>query len=564
MPTVPRVTPQIQQAGLPGVKAPTDAPLAAFGGGDSLERLTRAATGALDSVSQVAHDARLKAIDTQTQELHAKLVIEKNRLAYSEGGALSRKGKDALGVSQEYGKQFNDYADTLGKDLSDPVARQMFTKIKGSVGADFNGELERHTFTEGQRYSQETLETSVAASREDAILNYHVPGAVAKNLKTQAALINSHASSHAPDWAPLKVRESESKVHGGVIERMLANGQDLEAKGYYDRIKPKMLGSDTVQIEKALEVGSTRGESLRRSDAIMSVAKSMPEAIEQARKIKDPKIQDATIERLKDRFQIQSAAQRQQQELLYQQASNLIEASKDQTSVPPAMWAQLSLAERNAIDSRVEQLRKGIEPEQNGAKYYDLKTLASTPAGRETFLQENLRLYQSQVTRSEMKELIDIQTSMRRGDGKAEAELDGYRTTQQVVNSVFSSAGFDPTPKPKTPAAKIAEAYQRQVDERVAAWKRANGKKDIPTDQVQRIADELVVEGVTKKGWLFDSKKKAFQLEPGEEFVVGADSVPRAERAKIEAALKSRGLPVTDQAISDLYSRKVRGGAGGR
>jgi hypothetical protein len=74
---------------------------------------------------------------------------------------------------------------------------------------------------------------------------------------------------------------------------------------------------------------------------------------------------------------------------------------------------------------------------------------------------------------------------------------------------------------------------------------------------MQKIVDGLMIQGITEKGWLWDTKKRKYQLQPGEKMLFKIDDVPGTEKAKIEDALRRKGIPVSNEKILELYSRKA-------
>jgi hypothetical protein len=94
------------------------------------------------------------------------------------------------------------------------------------------------------------------------------------------------------------------------------------------------------------------------------------------------------------------------------------------------------------------------------------------------------------------------------------------------------------------------------VREAVRSQETRSGKN--ATDaEVQGIVDGLMIEGVTKKGLIFDDKKRVYQLQPGEGVTVKVTDVPRGERDKIEAALRNNNKPINDDTIVKLYQEKL-------
>lgn len=557
MPIVPKFEPKVQEQALPGVRLSADAPLSAFGGGEAVAGAQKAAQNLGDLTMRFAMEEKKKADDLATQKAYADLVRSAQNLFYDpKEGALARRGQAAMGAVDEFGKKFDDTASKIEETLSNDDQKNIFRKMRLRERTEFDGNLQRHTFQEIQKFDDETTESGLAVQRDKAVLNYQSPGAVASALSLQKALIQSHAerTGKPVEWIAEKTREVESGTHTAILNRMLSNGQDMAAKGYFEQVRGALNARDVVAAEKAVHEGVTRGESQRQATEIMrTTGGNLRSALDVARKIEDADVQAATVNEIKIRHGENEKIKQEYEENRFKSAANAVEATKQRPA--EMVWNQLSLQERNALDNRIEQLRKGISPETDWDNYYTLKTMASSSSTRDEFLKTNLMVYRPVMANAEFKELIDLQTGLRKGDEKAEKVLDGFRSDNQIVNDTLAAAGIDPTPKPGTPAAQKVNLFRSKVDEQVRAVQQKSGKK-ATNEELQSIADNLITEGITKKGWFWDQKKRVFELAPGEKVEFSIKDVPRAERAKIEDALRRRNIPVSDEKILELYSRK--------
>ncbi len=113
-------------------------------------------------------------------------------------------------------------------------------------------------------------------------------------------------------------------------------------------------------------------------------------------------------------------------------------------------------------------------------------------------------------------------------------------TTHSLVKGMLEEAGFK---KDEKKQAKFFSLLQQAVDQELMA----TGKKSIPQTRVKELASDLLVKEITSRGVLWDSKDEGFEI-----------TVPPVERVKIEAALISQGLPVTDYNVLQAYRNKLR------
>lgn len=542
--------------GSPGARVSTQAPAEAFGGGETAQRAINQFGG---QVMQMAREEKQKADDVATMDAYAKTVQLRNRLMYDpKSGAMTRKGKDAFGVGEDYGQQFAQGADEIESTLTNDDQRAMYQKIRQRESMDLDQNLTKHTFQQAQTYEQETMDASIAATREDAVLNYQDPGKIQSSLAMQKSLIMAQADRGglSPEAAMMRLKDAESKTHEAVVQRMLANGQDMAASEYYKGIKGSMTAEDTIQLEKALEEGTLRGESQRQAMAITSRHGGLQGALSEVDKIQDPKIQDATRDRVKQRFAEREQAKNYAQEQAFHRSYEIAEKTRRKEDIPPGMWASMSPAQKNSIDAYLAKDNIATE----WGEYYGLKTMAASPALREKFLKTDLMEYRHKLGDTEFKELVNAQTDARKGKMDT---LDGFQTDQQIVNGALAAAGIDPTPKHGSKDANRVAEFRRRVDQEVKKIQQETGKK-ISNDEMDGVVNNLMMKVTTHPGYtpfnLFKTEKRLYELDPrvDKEYEFNAQDIPKTERQKIESALRSKGYDVNDQSVMALYNQKIK------
>lgn len=563
MPTVPRLQqPQVKETGYSAPRVSVDAPIEAFGGGASMDKVNSAAMGLAGQADKIFQEEKKKADELVVTDAYAQLVKVKNRLTYDpKDGAMTRQGRDAFGVVDEFGAKYDAEADTIEQTLKTDDQRKAFQKIRFNQRMDFDGSLQKHLYSESERYDNETTKAGLEAAREDAIMNYQDPERLQASLKIQRDIVMQHAARKGagPEQAQALLAEAEGDTHAQIMTRMLANGQDLEAKAYFDANKDK-FHKNITRVEAALEEGSIRGESQRKADEIMGMGLPLAQAIAQAKKVEDPKLRDALVDRVKQDFSLKEASKRDFEESMYLKATNIIEKGGKYTDIPPHEVAQMPLSMRTSLQRYASDKASGSEVEPNGENYYRLKQFASDPANRDQFLKMNLLVEKGKMRDSEVKELYDIQADLRKGGSKGAAQLDGIRTDMQIVNDGLIAVGMDPSPKPGTDEAKKVVRFRGMVDQEVKQLSERTGKK--PTgEEVQNIVDKLMIKGIKPgSGFLgfFKDEKHAFEAESGEELEIDVNSIPAKDRAEIAEALGRRKKPITDAAIIRMYSLSLR------
>jgi hypothetical protein len=478
--------------------------------------------------------------------------------------ATSMKGKDALAAGPQVDQDWQKGADQIRNTLTNDRQKLAFENRVGSRYSSLNETVARHTQNELDNYDNQTTAAALDNRMNDALTNYQDPtkvdGAIAE---TKAILADkARRDGWSPDRLQAATTDRVSKVHTAVINTMLANGNDLTASAYYAKVKDQIAGDDAAALAKALEEGSVRGESQRQADQITAKFADRKSAIDEAKKLKDPKVRDATVERVNQFFSEQNQAQQETREKNMLTATNIVDQTASIDRIPPAMWTTFTLGERASLKEYAKQKVKGDPIATNWTVYNDLLQLASTDETKDQFLSKNLMQYRSQLSDTEFKQVVELQAGLRRGDDRAESKLAGIRTTQQVVASSLKAAGIDPNAKAGTDDAERVNAFGRAVDQEGQLFEDQHKRKP-NAKELQGIVDNLLVQGtIAGSGWFgtnfWADQKREFERTPGEgDFILDAKDVPAGERAKIEDTLKRNKVPVTPANVLRLYQHKL-------
>lgn len=216
-------------------------------------------------------------------------------------------------------------------------------------------------------------------------------------------------------------------------------------------------------------------------------------------------------------------------------------------AVPPAnIFSQLTWEQQQSIERQVERNIAGKKTVTNQQAWYAIQQGLSSndPAVRDMWASAPLFQYKEHLSDQDFQELAKMQAAARKGD--PEKELSHVRGVNELVNDTLNKLDIDPTPKPGSKDATKAADFRRIIQDQLTAFEKQKGHKATP-EEVQKIIDQqvrVVVEG----GW-FSKDKRRYQMT--------VDDVPKADQTKIRDALTRSGQPVTDQAVIDLYVRKL-------
>ncbi len=555
MPTVPNPrSPSVGEEPLPSARISPQAPSEAFGSGAANRRVDL--TAVQDVAYNIYADEKRKADESVITDLGSKLSALETDLKIK---TRQRLGQDAFAAPDEVADEWEKATGDIAKSANNDTQRRAFGELKASHYRELNDAVQVHVADQRQKYDAQVTDSYVTNERNAALSSFDNPVRVGLSIANQRSAITDYLNRIYNGKVPAglveqRVADATTATHVGVIDRMLAADQDRAAQTYFDDVKDQIKGDDLAKVERALQEGSTRAESQRQSDRILGSTKTEAEAISEVRKIEDAKVRDSTEDRVRREWSIKRDVMRAEREGRMQDATNIVEKTRNFNALPPSMVAAMTVEERKALRSYADELVKGPPVRTDYGTYYMLKSMASGQNTRDGFITLNLLNYRGKLSDSDFKDLADDQAQLRKGDSAKAEQLGQYSTQEQIIKGSLVQAGVinektDPDDKRIWEFTREVEIQRKALEE--------NTKKKATTDDLQKIVDRLLIQGVTQKGYLSDDVKRAYQLLPGETLTLRFKDVPQTAAAQIRAQLKSHGLVGTDQEVLDVYRTKL-------
>lgn len=524
---------------------------------------------------------------------------------YSQNGALAQTGKNALGLPDTVSKSFEETVgqvrDSLANDRQKAAFDQSIVSQRESVLRTVN----QHVVAQARVVEKEGNDGFLANSYQLAVQNAGNPERIATELDNSSVQAALYAQTQGMDGDATRkyVDNVRSNIHVGVLDQLLATGQDVKAKSYFDAAKDEISAVDLPKVERALDIGTTQGESQRltrkivngwqsapdstsdNSDGVTITAgreKTLQEALDEADSIADPKMQDSVKDRIRasysDYKRTQSDAQ--QQNALYVK-SVIDKAAADEKAGKEAQAARIAngiIANHvtsgqvfDFIDAIAPGRRAVMQPEElamwknyskqmaekgaittNTGLYYALLQEGATDP--EKFKAENLTRFSDQLEDGLLRGMMKDQTDMIRGEGKESDRFKSYRSTEQIVEAAMSARGMliAPTKKVDSPAWSEKMRAMALLDQRVADVQESN-QKPVTDDEKQQLMDQLII-GKKVPGWFSDTVptfiQDASQLPRG----FGIGDVPLQEQRTIRTQWRQRwNSSPTDAEVATVY-----------
>ena len=565
MPRVPTLQEnRIEETLLTPARVSTDSP-SRLPGQRSLSRATenlaRAAVGIQQEEKKKADQLAIIDADRKLSHLETQLLYDK------ETGAMNKKGKDAFEVPDQVEEDYRKGVAEIEETLTSDFQKMSFRGLSSKRGVFINRQVQKHVSGEAETYDRRVTESYIANERNAAMENFDNPERIQQAIDNQRGAILSHGDRQGLDSESLKnqVVDMESKTHSAVLTRILNGGADRQGAEYYKQNKKKIVGADKVRMEKMLKQSRLMGEGQRQADKIMAVSgEDSKEALSMARNIKDPKLRDETVSRVKQQLADQRAAERDLEEKSYETAFEAVETYKSMDAIPKDVLDNIPATDQRKLRNHLANLLEGRPTKTDFGVYYELEQMAGAPATRDKFLRLNLKKFTADLSQKDLQKFSALQSKLRNGDDK---EANGIETKGSIINSALFAAGMEFGKSASEEENQRANQFKREVDNLVVEQEERTGKK-VTNEELRQITDKLMTEVVTGSSYFFfDDKKRFFERSANDTLQVRFEDIPPAAVNQIGNDLRRANLPVTNDNIQKVYVDKLneldRRGRGG-
>lgn len=544
---------QIKQDALPGARLNVDRDPNAFGAGFGAT-VTRVAGAELDEIAARRREqmiAERKRMD-EIAVIHASNQLDafENDLLYGDSGLMRTKGNDSFGAYDGFEKAYTTKGDELEKGLANEEQKLAFLRRRSSKFDSASSKLRQHIASESEKFDAAESQKQIENITNDAVRSYTSPREVAAKLGEAEMAARAYADRNGMGAEQTKamVLDVKSGIHQGVINNLLADPEKAPAaQVYFDAVKDQIDPKKLDEIEKALHVGSIRGQSQKEADRILQESKTLTEALEKAKTIENPELRDDTEDRIQREFNRRKAAEQADNETRMTEAGNILDKTNGNIrAISPAEWSKLSPGQKQQLQNyaKREVTGGGSGTGTSGMALW-MKLMEEKASDPEAFKRRDLTKFIGTINKTELKSLMNEQVDLRAG--KQVKELDDFRTVNQVIEGALD--GIIDTTKDKAAKGKVTQA----VAEKQRDFIRRTGKQPLNED-IAKMVDEVVREEVTIKGsqvWDFnpfnnsDTRKPVLQLKPKD--------IPASERRRIEAKLRSLSIPVNDREVMRFF-----------
>ena len=572
-------------------QSPSNVPAGAFDGGGAgfiaagkqLENFSDKAAATLLKIQEDDNEAEAKELDNQMADALRHTLYgsgEENDVGYlgterktAMDGYVPTEDSINKTVETIAGSASNDAVKRLAKEMGAVRARRAFDTMIGHLGK------------QRVAYHDDLSEARTAQARSDAAMAWrdHAdtperPSTLTLSLGIATEENTAYAERHSLDETSKKRRlvEQHTVIVQGAVEAALGNDAVADAKAILDKHGPAIDGVIKAKLVKALEAGEVREVSQRETARIQAANAGDFEAqIEAAKKIKDPKVQDAVIEYL-DRDH--SRDERMKNERRKEEKDKAWAHIKGGGAVDELSPVQLA-----EIDGTTYEAMRRFE--KNRAKRGSGFALASKPEVANTlhrlFMDDKEKFVNTDLTQYapdlEEQDYEYWQQQQRSVDMRAEKEAASAKKKQanyvladRMAKEYLNAAGigYGASAKEDDPAKanKVFGLVREIVDE-------AHSRGEVADRALidRELANLFITGEVQGSGILWDDTGRSFEfvgtgelanfeitdIDENKEYIHKATGVPRDNIEDIVAALKQQGVPVTAANIQKTYEAAV-------
>lgn len=266
--------PKVQTYGAPTVASTlTPSPQLSTGAPDAAFMPPKPIDGtpALKLAADVWQDERNKADQVAVTDASGKLTALETDLLHGQNGILNKEGADALAAPETLNDEWSKGVSEISKGLTTDRQRAEFEKTVGERYGAINRQVQEHVAGESKKYDIDKTKALVEGETDAGIRTQdseRVKLAINNTVKALTEFGDRHGAPK--EQVERMVSSAVSEIHVGRINDMLANDRDIDAKAYFDENKDQIAADNLPKLEANLQEGSTRGESQRISDSIMT------------------------------------------------------------------------------------------------------------------------------------------------------------------------------------------------------------------------------------------------------------------------------------------------------
>lgn len=171
-----------------------------------------------------------------------------------DGGVYTRKGQNALDVTNQTLDQFEKAQADIAKTLTNEQQKARYAQIVNSRRNSLSNDLNRYEYGERQKYYGQVEDGQIATSMQGAVLDYRDPIKVQQYKDKVGAVLDSRAErlGLSPEAAQAEKLKYNSALVSDVLQRQ-ATDNPYEAQKNLKQFEGGMTANDLVRVGGMIE-----------------------------------------------------------------------------------------------------------------------------------------------------------------------------------------------------------------------------------------------------------------------------------------------------------------------
>lgn len=552
----------------PGVTAP----VAAFqsGAGALAEELAPGIGAVADVVREEEHridnatvnDARRELLDFETEQTE---------------WLAKQKGENVFDAKPKLDKAVAERTAQINKRLKNDRQRLAFREVEGNWRVGLNRSSSRYIADEMDKHydnvDNKLVETSSRAAQKAASTGDfdRVQQEWGDQEKVIAGLADRKGLDATQRQAMLDSRKSE--FHSGVILQLMADDKDMLATDYFMANKSEIDTKSQFTLGKQLEIVNTRVAAQALADKYMAKHdNNFGLAVEEARKIKDPKVRDATLVNIRQAKSDNESAIKLNEDDAFTSAMQVVQQYGDVNKIPPDTLVRIGVDGHNILEKMALEIREKRTPTTDIKVWNEFSEKAKDRNWLSGLTEKEFSGYLFSLDegkRDRASALRDAAIKAAKGDAKAKDFLRNDATLRQLVLGKVIDAGLIDAKKKTADYSQEDETIlNNTVAEASSQLERlqVENKRKATVDEERAVVNGLLMKHVkvkVEKPWYqFDAIKKISELtaEELDKAYVPYKSVPIVNRdalKKMGAELGIKTEDLSEDRIAKAYTMFV-------
>lgn len=472
---------------------------------------------------------------------------EKNDLLFNpESGYFNRQGKDAFDTTEEINTQLQELQERYAGDLSDPIARDLFSRNASSQVTSARRDVARHSANQLRSWERATMEARVENSLENAALYWNDPDKLAVQLELgrQSVVDAGRAAGIGALAIAENIQTYASRFAANTIEAAAGESAVMGQKALGDY--GSMLEGDVAvqmqaKIDRQLEVEKQQvlaNSAVQQSVDLIQQFADEPNArnliMDEINNIEDLELRDRTLQETMYRLNLRKQADGERRANSYNAAEEFLMdpqngGIEEWISQNPTAWQDLDAQQK-------AQLKKGPVTQTNYEVWAELSLM--TP---EEQAELNPVDYFPYLANAERQKLINLVSDARSGNN---FRSNIARTSSSQMNYAVEQL-FGKKEDRNDEENKAVDQFYSLVMAEEQARTQAKGSDLTPDEYTQLIND------FTRKAVITRSFHGVDWLVPDRDMYI--NDISPEYYTPLSENLRQNGKPVTSRNMLELY-----------